>query len=364
MVNAPEKQLYLNGYTSKKIFILNLWGTWCSPCIAEMDSLAKLQDKFEQQIQVIGVSNDSEKKLKGYIAKKPSKIWLVSDSSFALYYMLRVASVGYCAIIDEQRKIIAVVNTDSVNNKLITRVLSGEKIKSDAKILTEQSTDKDPFGVDTLQYSSFTIRSYMKDQQTRSKAPENGPFAFRRRSFYNVTLSTLYMDAYEITSPEQIIYNIDKKKYDDFDDTNQLFCFDLLVKPQEKDSLQYIMQKKLNESMPVKARIELRVMPVYLLKRKSGVALNMPVSASSEFSYEFSGNGFEGKGVTMDDFSRIYLTNELQIPVINESGLTSRYDIKTTNELRDNQNVFKAVNKLGLTFEKAERPVKVMILYK
>ena len=114
---------------------------------------------------------------------------------------------------------------------------------------------------------------------------------------------------------------------------------------------------------PVKARIEVRLMPVYLLKQNPVVKLDMPVSASSVLSYGFSGNGFEGTGVTMDDFSHIYLTNELTLPVINESGLTSRYDIKTTNDLRNKDNIFKAVDKLGLTLEKAERPVKVMVLY-
>jgi uncharacterized protein (TIGR03435 family) len=364
MINAPVKELYLNKYDSKKIFILNFWGTWCSPCIPEMDNLAKLQDKFQQQIQIIGVSNDPEAKLKKYIAKKPSKIWLASDTSSLLYQMLNLASVGYCVLMDAKKNIVAVVNTDSVNVKLINRLLKGEKILSDAKTAEVSHTEKDPFGLDTLQSSSFTIRSYMKGQQARGEVPNSGPFAFRRRSYYNITLSGLYRDAYDVVSQKQMVYEFDKKKYDDYNDKNQVYCFDLLVKPEEKDSLLAIMQKKLNESLPIKARTEMRTMPVYLLKQKSGSALSMPLSASNHLSYGFSGNGFEGTGVTTDEFSHIYLSNELDLPVINETGLTKRYDIKTTNDLRDKDNIFKAVDKLGLILEKAERPVKVVILYK
>jgi len=364
MVNAPVKELYLISYDSKKLFLLNFWGTWCSPCIPEMDSLAKLQDKFSGQIQVIGVSNDPEIKLKKYVARKPSKIWLASDTASLLYQMLNLASVGHCAIIDAKRNIIAVVNTDSVNAKLISRILRGEKVESNAKTAEVSRSDKDPFGIDSLQQSSFTIRTYMKGQETMGKVPNSGPFAFRRISYYNINLTTMYKEAYDIVSPRQIVYEFDKKKYDDYNDKKQLYCFDLLVKPEEKDSLLTIMQKKLNESLPIKARTEMRSMPVYLLKRKNGVTPNLPLSDLSKPNYGFSGNGFEGKGVTVDEFSHFYLNNELDLPVINETGLSERYDIKTTNDLRDRGNILKAIDQLGLTIEKTERAVKVLVLYK
>ena len=108
----------------------------------------------------------------------------------------------------------------------------------------------------------------------------------------------------------------------------------------------------------------MRNLPVYLLKQKKDIAPNLPLSALSKPSYGFSGTGFDGKGVTVDEFSHIYLSNELDLPVINETGLSERYDIKTTNDLRDKDNIFKAIDQLGLTLEKGERPVKVLILYK
>jgi uncharacterized protein (TIGR03435 family) len=363
MVNAPLKELYLNNYPSKKIFILNFWGTWCSPCISEMYSLAKLQARFQQQIQVIGYANDAVEKLNKYNAKKPSQIWLASDTSFLLYQMFNLAYVGQSAIIDANRNIVAIVKTDSVNAKLITRLLKGEKIKSNAVIKEVSHTDKDAFGIDSLQASSFTIRSYMKGQQTMGRTYSVGPFADRRITFYNITPTTMYKDAYGIVSQKQVIYELDKKKYEDYSDKNQLYCFDLMVKPEDKDSLKVMMQRKLNEGLPVKARTEMRTMPVYILKQKTGTVLNLIVSSTAKLDYSFSGNGFDGKGITVAEFSDIYLNNELDLPVVDETGLTARYDIKTTNELRDKANIFNAVDKLGLALKKAERPVKVMILY-
>jgi len=212
MINAPVKELDLNNYPGKKLYILNNWGTWCSPCIPEMEMLAKLQDKYPTQIQVIGVSNDSPEKLRKFIAKKPSKIWLASDTSEILYQLLDLASVGYSAIVDAKRNIVAVVNTDSISTKMIDKLLNGQKVASDAKVKEKlDNSIKDAFGIDSTMASSFTIRGYMKGQQSSGRVPTMGVFAKRRISNYNVTLISLYRTAYEIRSPKQVIYEIEKK---------------------------------------------------------------------------------------------------------------------------------------------------------
>jgi thiol-disulfide isomerase/thioredoxin len=41
-----------------KVVIVNFWATWCGPCRAEIPDLVKLQDKYRDQLQIIGVSED------------------------------------------------------------------------------------------------------------------------------------------------------------------------------------------------------------------------------------------------------------------------------------------------------------------
>jgi len=41
-----------------KVVIINFWATWCPPCRAEIPDLVKLQEKYKDQLQIIGVSQD------------------------------------------------------------------------------------------------------------------------------------------------------------------------------------------------------------------------------------------------------------------------------------------------------------------
>lgn len=43
-----------------EVLVVNLWATWCAPCMAEMPTLAELQRRFDGRLRVVPVSVDSE----------------------------------------------------------------------------------------------------------------------------------------------------------------------------------------------------------------------------------------------------------------------------------------------------------------
>jgi thiol-disulfide isomerase/thioredoxin len=80
-----------------KVLILNLWATWCAPCVAEMPTLAKLAAHYQgQPVAVVPVSIDSAEdleKAKAFIAGRPP-LGFYSDPEKKLPFSLRPQANG------------------------------------------------------------------------------------------------------------------------------------------------------------------------------------------------------------------------------------------------------------------------------
>jgi len=58
LVDASGAEASLAAYEGE-VVVLNLWATWCAPCVTEMPTLGALQRRFGDRIRVVPVSVDS-----------------------------------------------------------------------------------------------------------------------------------------------------------------------------------------------------------------------------------------------------------------------------------------------------------------
>lgn len=67
-----------------KVVFINFWATWCPPCIAEMPSINKLQDKFKDNkdfiVLMVDADNQSEKSIK-FMAKRNYNLKVFTPAS-------------------------------------------------------------------------------------------------------------------------------------------------------------------------------------------------------------------------------------------------------------------------------------------
>lgn len=59
---------------SGKVVFINLWATWCPPCIAELPDLIKLYDDYGDKVVFLFISNESLPALKAFVDKKGYQI--------------------------------------------------------------------------------------------------------------------------------------------------------------------------------------------------------------------------------------------------------------------------------------------------
>ncbi|HEY6946366.1 MAG TPA: TlpA disulfide reductase family protein [Candidatus Acidoferrum sp.] len=64
------KPLGLADYKGR-VILLNFWATWCGPCRAEVPDLVELQNKYKEQLQIIGlvVDDDDQEAIQKFIER-------------------------------------------------------------------------------------------------------------------------------------------------------------------------------------------------------------------------------------------------------------------------------------------------------
>ncbi len=65
--NAPELTIdhwvkgdAIDSFATGQVYVIEFWATWCGPCITSMPHLSELQDKYGEQVKIIGVSSEKE----------------------------------------------------------------------------------------------------------------------------------------------------------------------------------------------------------------------------------------------------------------------------------------------------------------
>lgn len=98
----------LNSLRGKHVLI-DFWGTWCGPCIAEMPKVKEYQEKYKDQLVVLGVnSGDTKEKILKFMEPKGYdwKQVLAGDGDQSLVLKLNVAGFPTKFILSPEGKIL------------------------------------------------------------------------------------------------------------------------------------------------------------------------------------------------------------------------------------------------------------------
>lgn len=342
-----------------KVLVLEFWSTTCSPCIPALQRLADLQQRHPAELQVVGISTDSEARLKKFLAKRPVAVPLASapDPAQDLNRWFPHRLISHTVVVDRNRRVVAITSPEQLTEAALLAVAAGQPVYLKPKQDVLNTDPMSYFPVDTATRYAVSVRPFIQGLPGMMHPERKGPLARRRLTAINVDPTTLYQLAYE-TSYFRIQNQLPDslRQYDDL----SRVCFDFIVPPGQEAHLKPLLREALRQYLPVQATWVPATKPAYVLRRLKS-APPLPASTKPE-QLSYGGGEFAMEGSRLESL-RDYLENELQRPVVDETGLTGRYDVAFATEGADvKASLVAALARLGLEVVEAPREIQMLRL--
>ncbi|MFD2246281.1 TIGR03435 family protein [Pontibacter ruber] len=357
--NHTQKTATLKDFRDKLV-ILDFWATWCAPCIESFPKNAELQQHFGNKIQFLAITDEPAKRIDKFLEKRPVNIPVVLDEERVINNFFKHRSKPHYAVLDGNGVVLAITEEKYITKANIEKMLAGEPANLPVKKDMMEFDASKPLAAmaDQSLFQSILL-PYQQGAPSGGRTPTSGPFANRRIMLSNLDPITMLQTAYQ-WSPIRIDVQVQKEDKYDIDNESNRYTYELIV-PAEAAGRKYkIMQQDLSRYFGLTANVEKRTTDVLLLTQSKKSKLKPSIlTAESDFTYG-------GRGLTMVNNRieevRIFLEEQLQAVVVDETGLTQKYDLQLTWVNENPENIHKELAKYGLKLTPARREVDILVI--
>ena len=106
MQGLTGNSVLLSDYHGKPL-IINVWASYCFPCLAEMGSLERLSQRYGDQFNVIGISiDDYRERANEFLSKADTTFPHYIDNQLILEKMLGANTIPLTLLIDAQSQVL------------------------------------------------------------------------------------------------------------------------------------------------------------------------------------------------------------------------------------------------------------------
>jgi uncharacterized protein (TIGR03435 family) len=395
--NYGGKSLSIKEFRGKWL-ILDVWDVHCVSCVRKMPGMDSLEQRFKDKLKVVivGISDEKYRKneydiVDDMIRRYKLKSTFAHDKS--IQEICDINSVPMMLVVNPDG--IIVEKTMGVNSEQFTALLNGEKVKFDRAYSASEPIESNTYKINIPLLTSgapanggndtgFVFRSvltkptdgmpYVMEFDTTNEASKK-LIQQGRVEILHGHLKDLYFAAYFGVNR---LWKFDDRRYDTLYpnfvwnakaklDLKSLWAYSLSAPATKSnsESLMKMMRNDLENYFGVKARTEIRKVPVYYMEVDDKVKFNTLKAVNSEgkmvHRMEFTKMHFEN--CPMYIFSRVlswYM--KLDIPVFNNSDYNGKITMDFISTMADPQNVRDNLKNYGLKLTKGEKEMKVVVI--
>ncbi len=109
-----------------KVVVLDFWGTWCAPCVADIPRLNELVSHYgKKPVQFIAVGHENPRKVAWFLKRNRMDTWIALDTDLSVYKAYTAFGIPYTVVVDQNGRVAAVLNPKDLTEAVIDAVLAG-----------------------------------------------------------------------------------------------------------------------------------------------------------------------------------------------------------------------------------------------
>ncbi|HEU5352066.1 MAG TPA: redoxin family protein [Terracidiphilus sp.] len=298
-----------------KVVVLEFWATWCSPCIASLPHLNRMEASLDPaKFQFISIDDENLKAVQGFLTKKKMSGWVGIDQSGKIFAEYGVNVRPTTVIVDGNGKIVAVTEIGSVSAADLRAVAEGKNVAF--KPLMDITESNGESAKDKATQPLFEV-SVSKASANANPAQVNHPPT--GTDFLGVDADSLMTDVFNPFENRYVLKDpLPAGRYN-------LRTNFVGVSPSVSTSM---VQQAVLSALHLQVRTRTVRKRVYILRSTSASAKLLSFSASTRKAKRGYWDGiFVLVNGTMDDLAYVLATG-LENPVINETGIKGSFDAR------------------------------------
>ena len=362
LLQAPQNAQATLKALQGKVVVLELWATWCGPCIPAMDHLSKLAKKFEDRpVQIIAITSEEQKDVVRFLKHKPARMWVGLDGDNSVFGAFQPITIPHTIVINRSGKIAAITSPKEVTEQVIEDLLAEKaialplKASGYAKDETEEAFEQMQMKLDSRTLFKAVFRPSDSTKGWGRRYPADDPqFPSRRFSGDGIWPLGLLASAYEIPASRFV---------DDAALPQSGYFIDVIVPEGKEHLLNPTVQQLLQDGLNIRVDIETREMEVMVLRQIEGMSTPLKPSQAEKPYYTFRGPKLTAIKQPVNKLVD-YLSNATRKPLIDETGLSGEYDFSMDWVMGNKESLHEELRKLGLELVEGKRRVEMLVVRK
>lgn len=327
--SQPPENATLRALAGKAV-VIEFWATWCGPCVHAIPHLNEVANQFKgRPVQFLSITDDEPSVVEEFLKKNHIEGWVGIDRKGLMKEAYGIDGLPATVIIDANGNLAGIGLPNQIQPAVIEDLLAGKALSLQPPVL----------------------EVWIRPASSSNSAFRNSGNEIKVQA---MDLINLLATAYELPGTRIEAQGL-----------NDGLLYDALVSGPKGMHWQAVLRSALAAAFQISTRIESRETNVLILKAPLGKPPDLKEVGPGDKCTITQGSDNTAKliGCPTAALASI-IQGALRRPVIDETGITNRFDVELKWYQDAPESLINAVKRLGFSVEEGRRPLEYLIVEK